>query len=1177
MDSINLLKSWKAHALTLSAEKSKIEIATLKAAQTLRFTAADMVDTAQQHGIFIELSKNILEQLRLEYVVYDEDKQKNILKDPLSFAFPLLKTYQDKKEYYQPLFFTNVPPSLLLDESSTGFNIQVLEPTSVAPNIALLTAIFDLDEDDIVQSANMLDMVGEITKAKYGSFKEMYEALIVWIKNRLAERGLSNRFSFPPHIDGLIYVAVPQDHAIKREVKDFDSLIKTFDKSSTEFMAKYPLLYQYMTYKSSGQDLTQFKCTTEQPIFGLFEKKYPLGRGQFQSIQANAIDLKSPPLLAVQGAPGTGKTTLFKSLMAQQVVARALAIIDGNDKNMNMLVVSAAINAVENVIADLKGDDVTQELNWLWLHGGAKAKLDIELSTRMEPHIEYLKNTEYSNDDHDSYKVLLTTFREVIKDRNNSYLDLVSSIGNIINEIPFSFDESSIVHLLECLQTYSEESLSVRSLPNAKNLEELKCYLMTERKEVEATLNKVQNDNSLINEAFINVSPILKFWPSVFTVTQFAEWMLNQPVHGKFSLQVKHYPNLLLIKVLTWINPAKKQLFEACEYLTRYAELESIQVQIKQLKMQLGKYQHLIATVATIEKFIEVKTRLDKDYPYKDYTDMLRLSAIEEQRLMFEVALKFLEQEQLKRKDDLIPALEHWKNLLSSADYKPYKNSKTEFFKLISLAYPIVASTLTSAYKMSGFKTLNGLDVRPWNLVLLDEAGMVSVESMVHVLSRANTAMIVGDPLQLEPIRTISQRSMKIIKEDYYKDDTENFLMAGPGQATAYHRAAGALTGGIDDIGSGIVLDEHRRCQKPIAELFIEIAKYTNVNIETSTPNARVTEAFNKMGGYNLMFYDIEGCHGSKKTNIDEADAIDGLLTRLDEAGYDLFNDVGIITPYADQKRLLISRFGKRLNHDVAAKIGTVHQFQGVGFEVIIFSTVIFTENDNSSFLNNKPNLLNVAVSRAKQQFIIVGNYRKLESSKGYLGIMAKHAAQSFYLELGQQSESFNDHLNDNFENMRYLYDCQHIAAFKEYLSSCETSIKIVAPWIRNPYKNTAQEQLELLKSAKARGIDIKVYYGYNNENLNLDNGNDQKLIDQYILALGQENVIRIAGGTHEKILIVDDKFIVIGSWNWLSNAYYNWCCAPKKGTVNLAIRKETSIILNDRKLISDYKNKLFD
>lgn len=37
------------------------------------------------------------------------------------------------------------------------------------------------------------------------------------------------------------------------------------------------------------------------------------------------------------------------------------------------------------------------------------------------------------------------------------------------------------------------------------------------------------------------------------------------------------------------------------------------------------------------------------------------------------------------------------------------------------------------------------------------------------------------------------------------------------------------------------------------------------------------------------------------------------------------------LLPHADQKRL-ISAYGKRLEQDKMAKIGTIHQFQGVGF-----------------------------------------------------------------------------------------------------------------------------------------------------------------------------------------------------------------------------------------------------
>lgn len=86
---------------------------------------------------------------------------------------------------------------------------------------------------------------------------------------------------------------------------------------------------------------------------GLFETQYPLGHGQMAAIQAINKDER---LIAVQGAPGTGKTTLFKSLIAQQLVSRALSIADGKDQNFGMLVTSTAIKAVENIIDDLRND-----------------------------------------------------------------------------------------------------------------------------------------------------------------------------------------------------------------------------------------------------------------------------------------------------------------------------------------------------------------------------------------------------------------------------------------------------------------------------------------------------------------------------------------------------------------------------------------------------------------------------------------------------------------------------------------------------------------------------------------------------------------------------------------------------------------------------------------------------
>lgn len=63
--------------------------------------------------------------------------------------------------------------------------------------------------------------------------------------------------------------------------------------------------------------------------------------------------------------------------------------------------------------------------------------------------------------------------------------------------------------------------------------------------------------------------------------------------------------------------------------------------------------------------------------------------------------------------------------------------------------------------------------------------------------------------------------------------------------------------------------------------------------------------------------------------------------------------------------------------------IGTVHTFQGGQKSTIIVSTRQSQPTDGLWFINRQPNLLNVAVSRAKELFILVGNLERLKT-EGY-------------------------------------------------------------------------------------------------------------------------------------------------------------------------------------------------
>jgi superfamily I DNA and/or RNA helicase len=98
--------------------------------------------------------------------------------------------------------------------------------------------------------------------------------------------------------------------------------------------------------------------------------------------------------------------------------------------------------------------------------------------------------------------------------------------------------------------------------------------------------------------------------------------------------------------------------------------------------------------------------------------------------------------------------------------------------------------------------------------------------------------------------------------------------------------------------------------------------------------------------------------------------------------------EIAVITPYRGQLERLRRSFAERripLEYSpelsesgasaerVGVALGTVHRFQGGERSIVLFSSVV-THPASLSFLNMRPNLLNVAISRAQHHFICLGH-----------------------------------------------------------------------------------------------------------------------------------------------------------------------------------------------------------
>lgn len=114
------------------------------------------------------------------------------------------------------------------------------------------------------------------------------------------------------------------------------------------------------------------------------------------------------------------------------------------------------------------------------------------------------------------------------------------------------------------------------------------------------------------------------------------------------------------------------------------------------------------------------------------------------------------------------------------------------------------------------------------------------------------------------------------------------------------------------------------------------------------------------------------------KFNDNEVTLVLSHIKKLTESGCS-FNDIGVISPYRAQVSLIKKQF-QEIFENKRIEISTVDGFQGREKEVIIISLVRSNDEHEVGFLKDERRM-NVAITRAKRQLVIVGDMETLEKS----------------------------------------------------------------------------------------------------------------------------------------------------------------------------------------------------
>lgn len=856
------------------------------------------------------------------------------------------------------------------------------------------------------------------------------------------------------------------------------------------------------TFPISDPDVARFHCAQMGDSF-------PLGITQRQALHALG-KLQEGQVLAVNGPPGTGKTTLLQSVVATLWTQAALA-----EEPPPVILACAATNrAVTNILDsfDRAGEDATKPLARRWLPDLGSygiyfpAKHSRNKGRSEAPrHLEAIPGKPWGG-----LPGTLET-REYVHRAVPFYLQ---QARKALPTVPQSIDEA-VSQLHELLQTTHGRLLAsietALELANRRKLAQVDTAVAARTKiEEQRTVDQgdVERLETLRQKAFRAIES-LPWWVPFFIwippVRHHRDELLGLP----FRRRGHQPPNFLSGSLADSINrhfetllsPVRSRLAKVDRWHQREESLAAV-------------VEELADPSTTQSTFLDTPERL------------LELLDTTLRHRLFLIAGRYFEGRWLQEMEHL---LKEPRKL--NAQSRKACRARYQRFALLT---PCMVATFYRAPKVfdcyergASRPLLGGID-----LLIVDEAGQTTPEVGAATFALARRALVVGDKHQIEPVwgvtPGIDRGNLEAagLPTDEPRVEGDEAHRASSGSIMLLARRATALSGPQD---LGMFLSEHRRSVPTVISYCNDLIYGGRLEPLRPEVEKRILPA---MGWAHINSPSNQ--RGGSRINRGEARAIAGWLARnryLLEKHYqrDLREIVAVITPFAAQKWVLLKALGDASLGDVEA--GTVHTFQGGEKPVILFSPVYSAGDAFTYFFDRGPNMMNVAVSRAQDSFLVFGDMRLFHTdSTTPSGILAHHLFTSA------------DHEITDVESAQHLLEVEgttrintldgHRDLLTRAFVESHRRVLIVSPYL-SPNALEADAVPEAIRAAKERGVEVSVAF---DESLARSNLKSQ---DQVLRVVSQlENAgakVIPCSRIHNKTLAVDSSWIVEGSFNWLS------------------------------------------
>lgn len=779
--------------------------------------------------------------------------------------------------------------------------------------------------------------------------------------------------------------------------------------------------------------------------YGRWPSKFNLSF--MQQIAVNIAKENPKDIFSVNGPPGTGKTTLLKDIIANNIVERAAKFCESNHVNdifkkvvgrdgtsfyytipsdiavYGMLVLSSNNKAVENITLELPNiSSVKAGTNGSTLFNPEFSDQQVDLSCfAKDEKYQYVKSSE----------VYFTFLADRLAESNTQWGLISARLGK----------KSNINTFIPALNVLSSDMSSIMRMPSAQDaFEGAKRQFQAQYKLVKtlfAYVTTYEENTQSIQELKLKINQLQE------KVVSIDEQLSKYDTLNDDLMQLIEHKNCIESKLIEYNG--KRSIFDKLWHATNWSilramgnptllsvieeettELQTVKDQLSALHQLVNERESIINTkdglLADIKDIDGTIQKAEKTQ--QEILGTLKSSGKDSIHCFDDIASKLMSSDEDRaeahtaflyvcnylnecRERLLYDALQLQKAVVMSDAFRKNMQLLSQYWGSLSdrkklqknfdldmifpallnslmIAVPVISSTFAAVERF----LVNCKSESSLGTIIIDEAGQASPHMLVGALLRAQKAIVVGDPKQIEPVQTVQDLFVeKIGGKGLGKYRSKKLSVQS--LADAQNPFAGIiknLDGSESWVGCPLVI--HRRCKDPMFTVANELSYGGFMINKTMNPKNPIKPCKESC----WITYDASNIGSS--TGKDRYIQIQGqiafaLIQKLRATNAE-FKDIFIITPFTSVA-YGFKKFMESLSDDIVNwtkgdnksgwlndNIGTVHTFQGKEAKVVIYMLGCQSDGTaNGAIKWVNANNVNVAFTRAKEYIYVIGDATK--------------------------------------------------------------------------------------------------------------------------------------------------------------------------------------------------------